>query len=81
METQFIIAGPIQNEEQLWWNNHQGWISGLENATTLPKQILTSPLPPGGVGVMEITMNMEFVAYYARVPTGMVARLNKSDFE
>lgn len=66
METQFIIAGPIKSEEQTWWNTEHGWTPDIKNATTLPKAILTSPLPPGGVGIMEITDKWEYVHFYER---------------
>lgn len=69
-ETQFVIAGPVENEEQLWWHNELGWITKFECATTLPKQILTSPLPPGATGIMEITMDWEAVGFYMPLSVG-----------
>lgn len=70
METQFIIAGPIEDEEQLWWSNEYGWVPGIGQATTLPKEILTDPLPIEATGIMEITMKMEYVTFYIPLPGG-----------
>lgn len=66
--TQFVIAGPIANDTQLWWHNELGWIEDLIEATTLPVDILTTPLPPGATGVLEITMDGSYVCFYTLLP-------------
>jgi len=72
METQFIIAGPVMSEEQTWWNNDQGWTPDFTEATTLPRDILTSSLPPGATGIMELTMLGENVRFLKTLPRGGV---------
>ena len=67
-ETQFIICGPVVDEEQTYWHNERGWVVLLSNATTLPREILTSPLPPGASGIMELTMLGEYVRFLQTLP-------------
>jgi len=70
MQTQFVIAGPVENEEQTWWNNNQGWISDFTEATTLPSDVLTSSLPHGATGIMEVTEEGEVVRFLKTLPHG-----------
>jgi hypothetical protein len=63
--TQFVITGPIVDDELLYWNNDWGWTS-LEEATTFDKEIMTVPLPVEGSGVMEVSMIKEPVKYYQK---------------
>lgn len=72
-EKDYLITGPVRNEDQTYWHNDYGWITEFGEATTLPKQILTSPLPPGATGIMELTPGGP-VAFYPAVspPTGGV---------
>ena len=62
---QFIITGPIENEEQLYWNNDPSrmWVEFGE-ATTFPVDILSSPLPPRASGVMELTITRIPITVY-----------------
>lgn len=68
MKNQFVIAGPIESEEQLWWNNEKGWVE-FKDATPLPPAILDSPLPPGATGVMEITEDWCYVDFFPVTPS------------
>jgi len=67
-DTQFIIAGPVLNEEQTWWNNDHDWVTDFENATTFPKDILTTTLPMGATGIMEVKMDFTPVGFYTPYP-------------
>ena len=69
-ETQFLITGPVIDEEQTYWNNDRGWVPFLVEGTTLPKKILTTPLPQGATGIMELTMLGEYVGFYQTLPRG-----------
>jgi hypothetical protein len=72
-DSQFVIAGPVINEEQTWWNNDQGWVDDFFRATTLPVDILLSPLPLGATGILRMTMEGK--------PLGFVRKLNPSSGE
>lgn len=66
--SQFLICGPIGDDDApTYWNNDQGWVSDSREATTLPRQILTSPLPEGSVGILELTMFGFPVSYFELV--------------
>lgn len=67
-ENDYVIAGPILNEEQTYWHNDRGWITDLGEATTLPREIITNPLPPGAAGIMELTPDGP-VAFYTPYPS------------
>lgn len=67
-KTQFVITGPVTNEEQTYWNMDRQWVTYLAEATTFPHDILTSPLPPGSSGVMELTLTGEYVKFYETLP-------------
>lgn len=67
-ETQFVVAGPVLNEEQLYWHNDDKWITSLPDATTFPAEILTSPLPLGATGIMELTILGEYVRFLPTLP-------------
>lgn len=69
-ETQFIVAGPVVNEEQTYWNNDRQWVTFLAEATTFPHDILTSPLPIGSSGIMELTLLGEYVRFLKTLPRG-----------
>lgn len=55
----FVICGPDDDAgEPQWWDNANGWTSDFTEATPFDDtRILTVPLPPGGVGVMEFVEN------------------------
>jgi hypothetical protein len=56
-KNQFIITGPRDGEDQLYWNNSptRMWVEFGE-ATTFPIDILSAPLPPRASGIMEVTI-------------------------
>lgn len=66
-DTQFIICGRDAGE-CVFWNNENGWIHDITEATTFPKGILGESLPPGGEGIMELTLTGENVGYYPCTP-------------
>ena len=68
MDTQFIIIGPDSpgGGECLVWNNQLGWIEDPNQATTFGREIMTIPLPEGGEGLLELSMDgAEFIAYWS----------------
>lgn len=76
--SQFIIAGPIQDEEQYWWSNDLGWTSDQTEATTFPKGILTETLPVGARGLLEMTMKGEPIGFLQALP--LPGRASNSSF-
>lgn len=68
--TQFIVTGPVVNEEQTYWNNDLQWVTFLAEATTFPHDILTSLLPVGATGIMELTLDGEYVRFLKTLPRG-----------
>ena len=65
---QFVVCGPISNEEQTYWHNEHEWITDLDKATTFPKAIMALPLPSGATGIMELTMLGEYVSFFHTPP-------------
>jgi len=61
VKTEFVILGPIVDEEATYWNvPNWAWTKEYFDATTFDKEIMTSPLPEGGVGYMEIVKGTEY---------------------
>ena len=67
-DTQCIIAGPKENDEQLWWNTERGWIEDMTEATTFPPSVIDYPLPTGATGVLELTLTGEHVRFLKTLP-------------
>jgi hypothetical protein len=78
MDTNFIIAGPIDGDEPTWYNLIEGWTTEIEQASLFPRAILSDPLPPGGVFFAEIGENYGIVATYTPLPTGGLFWCQKS---
>ena len=53
MEKQYIIQGPMVDEETLYWSNKDGWGS-MDTATRFGPELLFMPLPLEGVAVLEL---------------------------
>jgi hypothetical protein len=66
-ESQFVIAGK-QHGEPVYWNNDQGWIDDLTEATTFSTGIFGEPLPPGAESLLELTLTGDHVACYSCTP-------------
>jgi hypothetical protein len=69
-EKEYIITGPVLNDEQTYWNNDNGWVSEFSEATTFPREIVTTLLPQGATGIMELTLAGEYVRYLQTLPRG-----------
>jgi hypothetical protein len=64
-KTNFVIVGAWAEcaGDFSYWNNELGWFD-FEKATPFDKVIIASPLPPGAVGVLEVTNLGETIAFY-----------------
>ena len=52
-DERFIIQGPMQDEETLYWSNDDGWGS-MDGATRFGPELLLMPLPLEGVAILEL---------------------------
>lgn len=51
-EAMFVVKGPVDDGEQLYWSNEDGWVS-RESATRFSqeeREDFDAPLPEGAVG-------------------------------
>lgn len=54
--------------EPSYWNDTAGeWVSDFADATSFPKMILTTPLPPGATHVMEVDSSGEPLGTFSLV--------------
>lgn len=54
-----------------YWNDETGeWTTDFAEATSFPKMILTTPLPPGATHVMEVHSSGEPLGTYSLVIDG-----------
>jgi hypothetical protein len=53
MEKQYIIQGPMVEEETLYWSNDLGWVD-MASATRFGPEVLFFPLPLEGVAILEL---------------------------
>lgn len=64
-QTDFIIAGPVIDEDQCYYNvEHNGWVNDIKAASTFPKEIMLEKLPLDTTGIMELTAEGQFVNFY-----------------
>jgi hypothetical protein len=52
-DERFIIQGPMDGNETLYWSNDDGWGS-MDTATRFGPELLMLPLPLKGVAVLEL---------------------------
>ncbi len=71
-EKQYVIAGQ-DHGEPTWWNNENGWVHEFVEATTFPAGIFGESLPPGSVGVLEMTLTGEYVKLHQTPPSPTVS--------
>ena len=64
MESDYIIAGPIINEEPTWYKIHDTWVTDIEQATKFPRAILVDSLPVGGEFYAKIDSDCRITATY-----------------
>ena len=74
----FIIVGPdIPDGEQFYWNNQFGWIENFNEATTFDQEIMFAPLPMGGVGYLEVSVDgCELIGFWRGTPLYGVSENN-----
>ena len=69
----FIILGPIVDDEPTYWNVDAGWTVSEKHASHLPKDVLTRPLPEGGVAIKECKEDGTIIAIFDPSPSeGMI---------
>jgi hypothetical protein len=68
-DNQFVIVGPVQTEQTYWNVNTESWKEGLDQASLFPKGIFGITPPPGAMGIMEFTSELEYVEFYKHYPS------------
>jgi hypothetical protein len=70
IETQYVIVSDddTSDKDQLYWNIDKGW-GDYKNATTFDKEIITLPLPPGGVEYWGISMDKSEILLRYKPPS------------
>lgn len=76
METHFLVLG----EDGTYFNIELGWVEDKAQADPFPMGVLTCPLPPGTIGVLEETLDETEVRTYVLtpLPPGRRSNLKKS---
>jgi len=68
LQSEFVIFGDsIAKDCTVYWNvNSNTWTTNLSKATTFDREIMLAPLPPGGVGLLELSNNQTTVTIWSK---------------
>ena len=72
MSNQYIIQGPIIDEEPLFWSDSHGW-SNFNSATRYNKDIFTRFPPLGGISIYQLDADSMVSDCFIRVDPPLTA--------